>query len=133
MNDIENDVFTLVATALRAEYGANNIFITGEYTPTPPKFPCVYLHEADNFNNGYDGCNHEIVTGTMYEVEIYSNKQNGKKAEAKKIMKSVDDILTPLGFRRNLIQQIPNMSDATIFRLLARYSANVIDNEIYRR
>lgn len=133
MNNIENDVFTIVAAALREEYGANNIFITGEYTPTPPKFPCVYLHEADNFNNGYDGCNHEIVTGVMYEVEIYSNTQNGKKAEAKKIMKSVDDILTPLGFRRNLIQQIPNMSDATIFRLLARYSANVIDNEIYRR
>lgn len=133
MNNIENDVFTLVANALRTEYGANSIFITGEYTPTPPKFPCVYLHEADNFNNGFDGCNHEIVTGVMYEVEVYSNKQNGKKAEAKSIMESIDDILTPLGFRRNLIQQIPNMSDATIFRLLARYSANVIDNVIYRR
>lgn len=133
MNNIENDVFTLVATALRTEYGTDALFITGEYTPTPPKFPCVYIHEADNFNNGFDGCNHEIVTAVTYEVEVYSNKQNGKKAEAKAIMQTANSELTALGFRRELLQQIPNMSDATIFRLLARYSANVINNTIYRR
>ena len=133
MNSIENDVYTKVVTALRTEYGTDAIFTTGEYTPTPPKFPCVYIHEADNFNNGFDGCNHEVVTAVMYEVEVYSNKHNGKKAEAKGIMQSVDSVLTPMGFRRNLTQQIPNMSDSTIFRLIARYSANVINNTIYRR
>lgn len=133
MNNIENDVFTIVATALRTEYGDDKIFVTGEYTPTPPKFPCVYIHEADNFNNGYDSCNHEVITAVMYEVEVYSNKHNGKKAEAKAVMQTVDSVLTPLGFRRNLLQQIPNMNDATIYRCIARYSANVIDNVIYRR
>lgn len=133
MNNIENDVFTIVATALRTEYGEGNIFVTGEYTPTPPKFPCVYIHEADNFNNGFDGCNHEVVTAVMYEVEVYSNKHNGKKAEAKTIMQTADSVLTPMGFRRNLLQQIPNMNDATIYRLIARYSASVINNTIYRR
>lgn len=133
MNNIENDVFTLVATALRTKYGANNIFISGEYTPTPPKFPCVFVSEADNFNNGFNGCNKEVVTAVMYEVEVFSNKHNGKKAEARDIMETVDGVLTPLGFRRNSMQQLPNMNDATIFRLNARYSANVIDKVIYRR
>lgn len=133
MNNIENDVFTQVAAKLRTELGAENIFVTGEYTPTPPKFPCVFVYESDNYNAGYDGCNHEVVTGVMYEVEVFSNKQNGKKSEAKSIMAIVDSVLTPLGFTRTMLQQIPNLSDATIFRLTARYSAAVIDNVIYRR
>lgn len=133
MNNIENDVFTKVATKLRNDLGTDNIFVTGEYAPTPDKFPCVFIYEGDNFNAGFDGCNHEIVTGVMYEIEVYSNKHNGKKAEAKKIMAIVDGVLTPLGFTRTMLQQVPNMADATIFRLIARYTAAVIDNVIYRR
>lgn len=133
MNLIENDVFTVVANKLRTELGAENIYVTGEYTPTPPKFPCVFLYEADNFNAGFDGCNHEVVTGVMYEVEVFSNLKNGKKAEAKNIMSIVDSVLTPLGFTRTMLQQVPNLADATIFRLTARYTAAVIDNVIYRR
>ncbi len=133
MNTIENEVFTAVATALRSEFGEDNIYVTGEYTPTPPKFPCVFVFESDNFNAGFDGCNHEIVTGVMYEVEVYSNKTNGKKTEAKSIMQVADSVLTPMGFKRTMLQQIPNYADATIFRLTARYTAAVIDNVIYRR
>ena len=133
MNNIENDVFTIVANMLRTELGAENIYITGEYAPIPPKFPCVFIHEADNFNVGFDGCNHEVVTGVMYEVEVYSNKQNGKKAEAKSIMLLIDSTLTRLGFKRIMLQQVPNLADATIFRLTARYTAAVMDNVIYRR
>lgn len=133
MNQIENEVFTKVKTKLTTELGSDKVFVTGEYTPTPPFFPCVYISEADNFNAGFNGCNQEIVTGVMYEVEVYSNKKNGKKAEAKSIMAIVDGVLTPLGFTRTFLQQIPNMSDATIYRLTARYTAAVINNTIYRR
>lgn len=133
MNQIENEVFTKVKTKLVTDLGADKVFVTGEYTPTPPFFPCVYISEADNFNAGFDGCNTEVVTGVMYEIDVYSNKQNGKKAEAKSIMAIVDSVMTPLGFTRTLLQQIPNMSDATIFRLTARYTAAVINNTIYRR
>lgn len=133
MNQIENEVFTKVKNKITTELGSDKVFVTGEYTPTPPFLPCVFISEADNFNAGFDGCNHEIVTGVMYEVEVYSNKQNGKKAEAKSIMAIVDGAMTPLGFRRTLLQQVPNMQDATIFRLTARYTAAVINNTIYRR
>ena len=133
MNRIENDVFTLVATKLRTEFGADNIYITGEYTRTPPKFPCVFLQEADNFNAGYDGCNHEHITGVMYELEVYSNLENGKKTQAKNIAYVADKELTRLGFRRMSLQAIPNYEDATIYRLIGRYAASVIDNVVYRR
>lgn len=133
MNTIENEVYTKVAAKLRTELGNDKIFITGEYTPTPPFFPCAYISESDNYNAGFDGCNTEVITGVTYDIEVYSNKQNGKKAEAKSIMAIIDGVLTPMGFTRTLLQQIPNMSDATIFRLMARYTAAVIDNVIYRR
>lgn len=133
MNTIENEVFTLVKNELITEFGVNNIEVTGEYNPTPSKFPCVYLYEADNYNAGYDGCNHEVVTGVMYEVQVYTNKQSGKKAQAKNIMQVIDALLTRYGFTRTFMQQVPNMNDATIFRMVARYSAAVIDNVIYRR
>ena len=133
MNMIENDVFTAVYNKITATYGANTVYVTGEYTPTPPSFPCVFVYEADNYNAGFDGCNHEKLTGVMYQVEVYSNKQNGKKTEAKNLMATVDSVLTPLGFTRQSMQQLPNMADATIFRLNARYSAAVMDNTIYRR
>lgn len=133
MNNIESDVFTAVYNKITTIYGADAVYVTGEYTPTPPKFPCVFVYESDNFNAGFDGCNHERVTGVMYVVEVYSNKQTGKKTEAKGIMATIDSVMTPLGFTRTMMQQIPNLSDATIFRLTARYSAAVMDNVIYRR
>ena len=132
MNMIENEVFTKVRSAVITAHG-NDIYITSEYTPKPPKFPCVYLYEADNFNAGFDSDNTEVITGVTYTVEVYSNKQNGKKSEAKSIMSTVDTTMTKLGFTRTMMQQIPNLSDATIFRLTARYTASVIDNVIYRR
>ena len=48
-------------------------------------------------------------------------------------MAVIDDVMTGLGFTRTMLQQLPNMNDATIFRLTARYTAAVIDNTIYRR
>ena len=133
MNMIENDVFTAVADKLRSELGAENIFITGEYTPTPPKFPCAFVYESDNYNAGYDSCRSEVMTGVAYEVQVFTNKQNGKKNEAKEIMRIIDSVLTPLGLKRIMLNQIPNIADASIFRMTARYTAAVIDNVIYRR
>lgn len=133
MNMIENDVFTAVAVKLRSTYDPSYIYVTGEYTPTPPRFPCVFIYETDNFNAGFNGCNDEVVTGVMYTVEVYTNKLNGKKSEAKEIMQTIDSVMTSLGFTRTMMQQIPNLTDASIFRITARYSASVINNVIYRR
>lgn len=133
MNSIESEIFSKVYTKLNTTYGQDAIYVTSEYDPVPPQLPCVYLYEADNFNAGFDSDNTEVITGVAYTVEVYSNKQNGKKSEAKGIMATIDSVLTPLGFTRTFMQQIPNMADATIYRLTARYSAAVIGNTIYRR
>lgn len=133
MNSIESELITLVVNKATTTYGADAVFITNEYTPTPEKFPCLFIREADNFNADYNGSNVEVVTGVMVEVEAYTNKWDGKVEQAKELMGMVDGIFTPLGLTRTFMQPIPNMNDATIYRLSARYTAAVIGNTIYRR
>jgi hypothetical protein len=70
----------------------------------------------------------------MYEVNVYSNKKSGKKSECKKIISIIDEEMSALGFTRIMLQPIPNMDDATKYRMTARYRAVVSkDKVIYRR
>ena len=65
----------------------------------------------------------------MYQVDIFSNLTSGKKAECKKILKIVDEIMSEMGFVRILCEPIENLEDATIYRITARYSA-IVGREI---
>lgn len=134
MIDVENEIFNSVATDLRVEYP--DIYMVGEYVKTPPKFPCVSLVEMDNrsYQQTEDSGSVENHASIMYEVNIYSNKTVGKKAECKAIAALIDEQMLALGFARTMLQPIPNLDDATIYRMVGRYSAVISkDKVIYRR
>lgn len=134
MIDIENEVFNTVATDVRNEYP--DIYMVGEYVKTPPKFPCVSIVEMDNqsYQRTEDSGSSENHVSVMYEVNIYSNKAVGKKMECKVIANLIDERMLALGFARTMLQPIPNLDDATIYRIVGRYSAIVSKNkEIFRR
>lgn len=134
MIDIENDVFNSVATVVRNEYP--DVYMIGEYVKSPPKFPCVSLIEMDNqsYQRTEDSGSSENHVTVMYELNIYSNKTVGKKAECKAIAALIDEQMLALGFARVMLQPIPNLDDATIYRMVGRYSAIVSKNKvIYRR
>lgn len=134
MIDIENEVFNAVATDLRSEYP--DTYVVGEYVKTPPRFPCVSLVEMDNrsYQQTEDSGSAENHASLMYEVNIYSNKTTGKKAECKAIASLIDERMLALGFARTMLQPIPNLDDATIYRMVGRYSAVVSKNKtLYRR
>ena len=134
MIDIENEVFNSVATEVRAKYPG--IYMVGEYVKSPPKFPCVSLVEMDNqsYQRTEDsGCSENHVS-VMYEVNIYSNKATGKKTECKAIAALIDERMLALGFARTMLQPIPNLDDATIYRMVGRYSAIISKEKVlYRR
>lgn len=133
MVDVENELFTTVATALRAAY--TGISVESITTYSPSKFPCVCIEETDNYSLTITGDtasndNHAVV---VYEVNVYSNKAGGRKSEAKAILNTVDGIMNDLGFTR-LARTPINMDDATKYRLFARYRAAISnDKTIYRR
>lgn len=134
MIDVENEIFTSVASVLRESY--EDIFITGEYVKSPPSFPCVSIVEVDNavYRNSSTNTEEEVHSAVTYEVNIYSNKSSGKKSECRAIASLLDTKLANLGFTRMMLEPIPNLEDSTIYRLLGRYRAVVgKDHTIYRR
>jgi hypothetical protein len=124
MTNIENDVFTAVATATREQFPG--IYMVGEYLPVPASFPAVMLYEADNYvvREGSTIRIDDFVR-VMYSVSVFSNKTSGKKSEAKAIADFIDGEMTKLGFTRTVRMQVPNLADATIYRLESRYEAVV--------
>lgn len=134
MIDMETEIFNEVSAKVRDQYP--DIFMTGEYVKTPSSFPCVSLVEVDNatFRNTQTTESKENHVAVMYELNVYSNRTKGKKAECKEIASFIDEILMGLNFTRTMLEPVPNQDNATIYRMLGRYRA-VISKEktIYRR
>ena len=132
MIDCENEVYTRVATVLRETFPG--ISITGEYLKVPSKFPHVSIIQSDNsvIRNRLDTSNSETAI-CMFEVNIYSNKTQGKKTECKAIARVIDEILSSMNFVRLSMTPIPNMEDATIYRIVARYRVATDGKFFYRR
>ena len=134
MIDIEREVFSIVANAVRNRYP--NAYVVGEYVKAPSRFPCVSIVEIDNtaYDRTQSSGSLENHANVMYEVNVYSNKASGKKSECKAIAALIDDEYAALGFSRTMLQPIPNVDDATIYRMTGRYRGVVSkDFKIYRR
>lgn len=133
MIDIESRVYTPIAQALRTEFPG--ISVTGEYVPAPSKFPYVSLVEQDNYvsANHIDTSDAERFSTVMYEVNVYSDKNPGKKSVCRSVMTFIDDLMYQKNFRRISLSPVPNLENATIYRLVARYRAETDGTTIYRR
>ena len=134
MIDFENWIYTPIANKLRAEF--DSISVYGETVRSPARFPAVMIDERGNnaLERTQDSGGLENHASLMYEVNVYSNKQAGKKAECKAILKVIDDEFQRMGFTRTLKEPIDNLDDATIYRMVARYTAVIsADGTIYRR
>lgn len=130
MTQIENEIFTELYNLLTTEY--SGIYVTGEYAPVPDRFPCVFIEEADNYTLSLDGSNKGQVSGVMFEINVFSNLQNGRKSECKKIINTIDEHLTVRGFSRTMCSPVQNI-DPAVYRMVARYTASLYNETIYRR
>lgn len=132
MVDIESQIFTPIAQEVRSQYpGA---FVTGEYVKAPSKFPHVSIVEADNYmtQRHLDTSDEEKFSTIMYEVNVYSNKASGKKTECRNIIGLIDHMMYARNFTRLTMTPVPNMEDATIYRITARYRAETDGTKLYR-
>ena len=134
MINVENEIFSTVAKAVRKDYPS--VFISSEYVTAPSKFPFVSLIEMSNttYEKTQSSGSLENHASLMYEVNVYSNKTSGKKSECKAIATLIDNELATLGFSRTMLQPIPNLDDTTIYRMTGRYTAVISkDKKLYRR
>ena len=129
MIDVESKVFDTVSKALKTAFGSD-FNVTSEYVPSPSRFPSVSLVEADNYvTQRYRTLKIENAANCMYEANVYSNKTAGKKSEAKAVANVLDEAMADLGFTRTMRNTIPNLNDASIYRIVCRYEAVIIPND----
>jgi predicted ATPase len=134
MIDIENQIFGKISTALRAEF--DPIFVSGELVKAPATFPAVYIEEKVNsaYQRTQDSGSLENHVSLMYEINVYSNKQVGKKSECKAIFAVIDNEFQKMGFTRIMKEPVANLEDGTIYRMIGRYTAVVsVGGIIFRR
>ena len=132
MIDIEHQLYTPIAKALRNKF--SGIIVSGEYINAPPDFPYVSIVEQDNYTTQAHMDSGSVEFSTlMYEVNVYSNKSVGKKAACREIITFIDNLMYSKNFRRISLSPVPNMENATIYRIVARYKAETDGTNLYRR
>lgn len=131
MIDCENEVYTRIARVLRDKFPGINI--AGEYVNAPSSFPHVSITQSDNSVVSEQMTGSAEMAQVMFEINIYSNKADGRKTECKSIAKVIDDIMFKMNFKRMALTPIPNMEDATIYRIVARYRVMTDGKYFYRR
>ena len=131
MIDCENEVYTRIARVLRDKFPG--IKIAGEYVNAPSSFPHVSITQSDNSVVSEQMTGSAEMAQVMFEINIYSNKANGRKTECKSIAKVIDDVMFKMNFKRIALTPIPNMEDATIYRIVARYRVMTDGKYFYRR
>lgn len=134
MIDILNEAFTTVANGVRLEHPGTTV--SGEYTRRPSQFPAVTLDEIENVTVAalVDSSDEEKYAGLGYRLQVFSNKQSGKKAEARAIFATADQLMRGMGFRRVSYTTTPEIYDSTIYSIQATYTAVAdINGVIYKR
>lgn len=131
MIDCENEVYTRIARVLRDKFPGINI--AGEYVNAPSSFPHVSITQSDNSVVSEQMTGSAEMAQVMFEINIYSNKADGRKTECKSIAKVIDDVMFKMNFKRIVLTPIPNMEDATIYRIVARYRVMTDGKYFYRR
>lgn len=133
MIDYENQIFTMIRDAIIVEYPTCKI--EGILNLNPPDFPCVYIEEISNtsLDSTITSTNNENHASISYEINVWSAKAAGRKAEAKAILSIADNVLVQYNFSR-ITRNLVQIDDGTKYRIVARYSAVIDKNgNIYRR
>lgn len=134
MIDIYNQVFTRLYDGVHAEYP--NAKVEDEYpNALPSAFPAVTLAETRNLNdrNLNDSSEREKFSRIRYRVRVYSNKNSGRKTEARKVFSCADGIMWEMGFRRVATTYTPEIYNSTMYGISAEYESVVDENGVLYR
>lgn len=132
MIDYSNEIFTALATPLRTKF--EGITIVGESVSQPASFPCVTVDETNNITAHRDSAERERYSDVTYRVQVFSNAETGKRAEAREIFKEVSNIMYGLNLTRKTYTTTPDVYNASVYQITATFEGTVReDGMIFRR
>lgn len=142
MIDVSNVILRKIKAAVTATYQDAEIL---SYDPDSiTSYPCVTVVEHDNYTHvrSLDNTLAEHNANVVFEINVYTNAQDGRRTQAKDIVGIVDNVMLGNKFTREMLNPLPNI-DKSVYRMYARYSAIVgadetdgngdTINRIYRR
>ncbi len=131
MIDIENIIYSPIATALRAQF--SGIYVTSEPAPVPSQSLAVSIVQQDNYSSArkQDNTLTERFATVMFQIDVYCNLTSGKKSKCKEVMRFIDNMMFKQNFMRIALTPIP-MEDNGYYRLTARYRAETDGTTMYR-
>ena len=126
MIDIESAMTTKVKAACEAV--DRNCKVSGEYMATIPQYPFVEFMVTDNYvlRSSISLGKLENHAHIVFEANCYSNLQNGKKLQAKRLLAAVDQVMSDHGFTRRTYSLLPN-KNGTVARAFGRWEGIVSD------
>ena len=131
MIDFSNEIFNAVAKHLRSLY--KGIQVIGEYVKTPTKFPTVTIDEISNIPIHLDSAKVNKYADVVYRVQVFSNAEKGKRAEARKLYKTVDEKLMELGLIAKSYTSTPTIYNSEVYTITATFGGVIgEDGVIYR-
>lgn len=141
MIDVYNYIFTQIYNGVRAEYPSATV--SEGYPPVLDNFPAVLVNELENTTLEYSQDNElkEHHARITFDIDVFANDVQGKKAVATKMANLVDSLMQNLKFTRTMKSPTPNIDDS-IYRIKLRYTAIVSEPkevngnmvyQIYRR
>lgn len=131
MLDYSNEIFNAVAKDLRSLY--TGIQVKGEYVGTPAKFPCVTIDEVSNIPTHLDSAAENKYADVVYRVQVFSNLESGKRAQAREIYAAVDRILMGLGLFAKSYTTTPAIYNSEIYSITATFGGIIGTNgAVYR-
>lgn len=131
MIDVSNEVFTEIANKVRAEH--SSVTVIGENVRFPNQFPCVTVDETYNVPSNLDTSDSEPVADVTYRVQVCCAGE-GKRAQARKIFKTVSDACWGMNLIRKTYTTTPDVYNSSIYQITATFEAAVRrDGMIFRR
>lgn len=131
MIDYSNEIFSTVAQHLRSLY--SGIRVVGEYVNSPTRFPCVTIDEIENVPEHLDSARVNKYARIVYRVQVFSNLENGKRAQAREIYSAVDGKLQELGLFCKTYTSTPAVYNSEIYSITATYEAVIDQNGVIYR
>ena len=131
MIDFSNEIFNTVAMDLRSLYPG--IRVVGEYVASPTEFPTVTLDETSNIPVNLDSAEQSKYARIQYRAQVFTNRDNGKRAQARQIYATMDAKMQSLGLFCKTYTTTPAVYNSEIYSITATYEG-VIDRNgvIYR-
>ena len=133
MQDFSNEIFTRIKNKVHGIHGSA-VKVVGEYVDMPKEFPCVSVDEIFNTPSELDSGSEPKYYSVTYRVQVFSNKKNGKRSEARAIYSTIADEMYAMNLIGKTYTTTPEVYNASIYQIRATFDCHIrADGTMFRR